>query len=161
MVVLAVGVEHRNLARRTLDVELTDGVGVDAFDEGFTGKSELDVADLAVFVVFGGQLEGLGLQPKVDVLGDQGDHSGGVFLLQLEGGVENAVVVGLGAKYLVGFAVLAFLVQDDFELPAFAVVDVNPILKGLRFAQAVNDADTLARLEILGFIPHLELVEFL
>ena len=49
-------------------------ISLDAFDEGLTGKSELDVADLAVFVVFGGQLEGLGLQPKVDVLGDQGDQ---------------------------------------------------------------------------------------
>ena len=134
MVVLAVGVEHRDFARRTLDVEFADVVGIDAFDEGLAGIFELDVADLPVFVVFGGQLKGLGLQPEVDVLGDQGDHSGGVFLLQLEGGVEDAVVVGLGAKYLVGFAVLAFLVQDNFELSAFAVVDVNPILKGLRFA---------------------------
>ena len=76
-------------------------------------------------------------------------------LLQLEGGIEDAVVVGLGAKHLVGFAVLAFLVQDDFELPAFAVIDVNPILKGLRFAQAINDADALARFKIFVSFPTL------
>ena len=81
--------------------------------------------------------------------------------MQFEGSIENAVVVGLGAKHLVRLAVLAFFVQNDFELSSFAVVNVNPILKRLRFAQPIDDADALARFEILRLITYLELVEFL
>jgi len=75
--------------------------------------------------------------------------------------IKDAMVIASGAENLIGLAVLTFLVENDFQLAALAVVYGDPILKGLRLAQPIDDADAFARLEILGFIADLELVQFL
>ena len=161
VVVLPVVTECRDFPTVAVHVHAANDLAVDPFERRSTRVHVSVVLDLARLVVLSGKVQGLGLEPQVDVLGHQDDLGLGLFGLEAQGSVQDLVVVGVLCKHTRRMAFRAVRVHDDAQLPFHAVFHGNPILQGMLLTQPVQNADALARLEVLGLVAHFESVQFL
>ena len=117
-VVVLLGVaQRRHLAALAVHVHSADDVTIDVLERGLAREHVPVVLDLAGLVILCRQIQRLGFQPEVDVLGHQ-DHFGIRLLgLQAQRRVKDLVVVRAFGEHGVGHGPSTIVVHDNFQRP--------------------------------------------
>ena len=146
---------------RSAVVEGIDGLWVEVLQEVLACIFKLgDVLDFAGFVVFSMNVQGLGLEAQVDVFGHQ-DHAPIFFmLLEVEGSIQDFVVVFFLPKDHVRIQVVVG-VHQHLEVALGFSIEWRPLVDHVVHGQGVKETDKFPRFKVLRVVALFELVELL